>query len=921
LFKMCGMGKRGTKIKRQLIALGALVVTAAAAAAPAGAASSHPGETVTAVGAQSTERFMGQVLGTDPQYPSFDDRNINVASEQSTPLLSPADPACPDLTYRRPASGSEVVSPRGARAGRDALRDSAPGLYPDATRGAGGGCVDLARSDMAPRQIGPAGDPDTFEYYAYGLDVVTWATTSLRAPITLTLQQLREIYDCAIVDWGTVGGVPGPIQRVLPPVGTSTREVFANAVLDVSISYAFPTGPECPAVFEMTENDARGLSIAPDGLGFDQYIFPYSSARWVGQSINRANPTLDLRNGARPGGIERAATDPVEPGLKTMPIRWDGAAHILNNATVIGGRVVSGVATTFLDPVITAAPGTFSFADVGKSLQGATINDGTVIVSVSFDGSQATIDPSPRATSAADDVRVGIAAVSEENPSVFDPFDRSVYPGVSYVANVVDSTSPSFSTARGIIGFVDVIGGAKSPLCSGAFESEMLSAGILALRAGPSLGGNLAVTCRRIAPAYIPLAITRASVDPVGTEADNGSVYPVISADGRYVAFNSRSTNLVPGDDSDYVHDVFVKDLQTGAIELVSKSTAGDKGQWDSNSPAISADARFVAFTSIANNLVPGDTSPGRDVFLHDRQTAETQRISVNSAGQQASGSYINSVSPSVSADGRYVAFESTATNLASPDVNGQAADIFVRDTLAGTTTLVSVDSGGAQGNAASSGPFISADGRYVGFTSSASNLVPGDANARSDVFVRDLVSGTTTRVSLSSTGGEITGDSWLSHMTPDARRFVFASSAPGIVPGDTNNKFDVFVRDTQAATTIRASVDSAGVEGNNTTAAAAISADGRFVVMQSASSNLVWGDTNNRDDIFVRDLVFGVTVRVSTSAAAIQADQVAWNPGISADGTRVVFHSPATTLVPSDTNGEWDVFAVDLELDWLRRN
>ena len=234
---------------------------------------------------------------------------------------------------------------------------------------------------------------------------------------------------------------------------------------------------------------------------------------------------------------------------------------------------------------------------------------------------------------------------------------------------------------------------------------------------------------------------------------------PSVSADGRYVAFRSDEFDLVPGD-TNAADDVFVYDRQTGVNERVSVSSGGAQGKlyaW-SQWPSLSADGRYVAFNSVAT-LVAGDTNGTTDVFVHDRQTGVTERVSVSSGGAQGNqGSGYGR--PSVSADGRYVAFDSAASNLVAGDTNG-TWDVFVHDRQTGVTERVSVSSGGAQGNYQSGfdAVLVSADGRYVAFWSGAS-LVAGDTNGKKDVFVHDRQTGITERVSVSSGGGQGNGDS-----------------------------------------------------------------------------------------------------------------------------------------------------------------
>ncbi len=443
-----------------------------------------------------------------------------------------------------------------------------------------------------------------------------------------------------------------------------------------------------------------------------------------------------------------------------------------------------------------------------------------------------------------------------------------------------------------------------------------------------------------------PGVIETVSIATDGTQGNAISDQPSVSADGRFVAFHSFANTLVAGDTNGSV-DVFVRDTCLGVAVgcapstlRVSVDSAGNQGNSASGVPSISADGRFVAFQSFANNLIAGDTNGGQDIFVRDTClgvvtgcTPSTTRISVDSAGNQGNGA---SGVPSISADGRLVAFQSFASNLAAGDSN-TLEDVFVRDTCFGagtscapSTILVSVGSAGNQANGGSGGPSISADGRLVAFTSLASDLVVGDNNNRRDVFVRDTCLGasagcapSTVLVSVDSTGNQGNDDSAEPAISDDGRFVAFLSFASKLVTGDTNGTLDIFLRDTcfGAVTacipsTTRLSVDRAGNQGNNGSDSPSISADGRFVSFDSVATNLVAGDTNANTDIFVHDSCFGAaagctpsTIRVSVDGAGAQADDGSEFSSLSADGRLIVFRSFASNLVPADTNSSADIF------------
>jgi Tol biopolymer transport system component len=423
------------------------------------------------------------------------------------------------------------------------------------------------------------------------------------------------------------------------------------------------------------------------------------------------------------------------------------------------------------------------------------------------------------------------------------------------------------------------------------------------------LGGLLAVALGALAvPASAGVATKtkRVSVSSAGGEANDASYSPSISADRRFVAFRSYATNLVGGD-TNGAADVFVRDRRTGKTRRVSLNSAGAEGDGSSYNPSISADGRFVGFQSDATNLVGGDANGASDVFVRDRRTGKTRRVSVSSPGGEGNG---GSYDPSISADGRFVAFNSDASNLVGGDTNG-ATDVFVRDRKTGKTRRVSVSSAGGEGNDASYSPSISADGRFVAFQSFASNLVGGDTNGFTDVFVRNRKTGKTRRVSVSSAGAEGDGGSYHPSISADGRFVALVSSATNLVGGDTNGFSDVFLRNRRRQRTTRVSVSSAGAQGNSGSFLIdplVVSADGRFVAFISNATNLVSSPTSGEQD-FLRDRKAHKTRLLSVSTSGVQADSNSWDPALTPDGRFVAFPSSATNLVGGDTNGYADVF------------
>jgi len=387
-------------------------------------------------------------------------------------------------------------------------------------------------------------------------------------------------------------------------------------------------------------------------------------------------------------------------------------------------------------------------------------------------------------------------------------------------------------------------------------------------------------------------------------QADTSSDSPSISANGRYIVFTSSAANLVGGD-TNGTTDVFLRDLANQVTRRISVNSNGVQANGASVEPSISADGRYIAFDSEASNLVAGDTNGASDVFIRDMTNHVTRRLSVTSSGAQSKGV---SFDPSISADGRYVAFDSSAVNLVNGDTNG-STDVFVRDRTNAVTRLISVSSSGVQASTGAVGPSISADGRYVAFRSDASNLVNGDTNPYFDVFVRDQINKSTKRVSISSTGTEGNSDSFAPSISADGRFVAFTSDASNLVADDTNFAFDVLVRDRTNQITSRVSVGAAGVQGNSDSYASAVSADGNFVAYQSVATNLVNDDTNGVNDIFVWSMVAQTTVRQSLSSGGLEGDGASSEPSLSSDGSKLAFTSDAANLVPSDTNGSSDIF------------
>jgi Tol biopolymer transport system component len=322
---------------------------------------------------------------------------------------------------------------------------------------------------------------------------------------------------------------------------------------------------------------------------------------------------------------------------------------------------------------------------------------------------------------------------------------------------------------------------------------------------------------------------------------------------------------------------------------------------------AMSGDGNIVIFASDATNLVAGDTNASLDIFAHDRSTGTTTLVSRDSGGTIGNN---NSFSFSVSADGRYVAFRSSSTNLVAGDTNG-VSDVFLHDRTTGTTTRVSVATGGGQTTPFSDHPNISANGLFVAFDTDDATLVAGDTNGFTDSFVRDVTNSTTTRVSLTNAGGQANGESRNPKLSADGRYVAFDSNAPDLVAGDTNISQDVFVRDRTGATTVRVSLSTGGAQGNGNSNTPSISSDGDRILFQSSAATLVTPDTNGFLDVFLHVRSTGQTTIVSRNLNGTESDDLSTEPLISPNGLVGLFRTAATNIVAGDTNGFADVFGL----------
>ncbi len=414
------------------------------------------------------------------------------------------------------------------------------------------------------------------------------------------------------------------------------------------------------------------------------------------------------------------------------------------------------------------------------------------------------------------------------------------------------------------------------------------------------------------ATAHAAVTTERVSLNSIGNQIAQGTYsYGDLSADGRYIVFDSADANVVAGD-TNGSRDVFLRDCQTGTVELISVHTNGTLGNGHSHYPYISNDGRYVVFESAATNLVAGDVNARNDIFLRDRVAGTTVRCSVVN-GTPGTGGNDSSEICDISADGRYVLFASGSTNLVAGDTNGMK-DVFRYDRDTQAVIRVSVSSADAEGEFASSFGKISGDGNIAIFYSSSTNLVAGDTNSRKDLFYRNISAGTTVRANVAQDGTQAnnTGNVYTS-LSDDGTIVCFATKATSLTADGGNGNIQLFKKNMTNGEITLVSKAPDNTLGNGGSGNPSVSADGRYIAYVSSATNLIAGDTNGQSDVFRYDSTSGETVRISLKSDGTQGDGYSGYPCISTDGQKVVYYSDATNLVAGDTNAAHDLFLSSL--------
>ena len=425
--------------------------------------------------------------------------------------------------------------------------------------------------------------------------------------------------------------------------------------------------------------------------------------------------------------------------------------------------------------------------------------------------------------------------------------------------------------------------------------------------AGPPV--SVSATTWAQAPVVGPAtSVVRISTDSAATQANEGSYGAVWSPDSTMVAFESWASNLVPGDTNE-CSDVFVKNLSSGVLLRISTSASGGQSNGCAYRPSWAPDGSRIAFESWASNLVADDTNRSNDVFIKTLQSGAVQRVSTTGIGGQTNN---DSYGPAWSADGTQIAFQSYADNLVAEDTNDDS-DIFVKTLQGGAIQRISTTATGGQSNGGASAPAWSPDGMQIAFESWASNLLPGDTNEVGDIFVKTLTSGAVQRISTAAGGGQGNDGAYRPVWSPTGTRIAFESWSTNLVPDDTNDSTDVFVTTLASGAVERVSTTAGGGQGDNGAGSPVWSHDGTRIAFESWSTNLVPDDINDSTDVFVKTLATGAIQLVSTDSAGRLVDSGAGGPGFSPDGAKIAFGSWSSGLVLGDTNGVDDLFVKTL--------
>jgi Tol biopolymer transport system component len=399
--------------------------------------------------------------------------------------------------------------------------------------------------------------------------------------------------------------------------------------------------------------------------------------------------------------------------------------------------------------------------------------------------------------------------------------------------------------------------------------------------------------------------LTRVSVSSMGSEANGGSGEPAISANGRFVAFVANAEGLAPGDDNG-LQDVYVRDRWRATTRLVSVGTHGKIGNEASINPSISRNGRFIAFVSAASNLVPGDPPNIWEVYVRDMRRGVTRRVSVGPNGEPLNA---ESGPVDLSANGRFVSFASAATNVL--ELPTEVLHVYRRDLRSGDTALVSRTSVDASDPPYCLESSLSRTGRYVAF-GCLNPLAIADTNLGWDIYIRDMSRSRARLVTVAPNGTSADGDSLAPAISGDGRHIAFQSEATNLISGDKNGEEDVYVASLNGSRITRVSVGPGGVEGNYESQGPDITQHGRFVAFMSRSALLPNDVSDGSADVYMRDRMTKNLHLISVNQSGEKGNEWSAEPAFSRHARPMAYASSSSNLVPGDTNANSDVFVLD---------
>jgi len=659
---------------------------------------------------------------------------------------------------------------------------------------------------------------------------------------TNVLSQTENVLIKAVVSYlgETITVVPPPVEIIKP------------VPLEITISGASIVDEKSASGYQYTANatlqDSSSSQVNPEWSVTDLLGQPTSHAQIDELGILTTNEVSQVEN------ILVNATFMYSDGVGSdqQTVTIDNSEKILDGISIEGPSELVGGSSANYTVMASFTDGSSSSVD-SNEISWSISDTSVTSIATSGDLNTANVNQNMIVTLQALYHYNGVTKKVEKNVLVTYEVG-SVLKGSATGNNLIEVIDVSSE------GALSNLGGSQATVSSDGRYVAFLSAGTNLVGANVDTNGFSDVFVRNLETGFIERV--NLSSSPDRAQADDESLYaPSISADGRYVAFTSKAANLVENDGNG-LYDIFVHDRDTGETErvnvpdLANQATLGAQASGGhSYTASISADGRYVAFQSYATNLVIDDTNKKGDIFVHDRNTGVTERVSLSSSGAQAIGDSF--VFPSISADGRYVVFSSNAYNLISSDVNGSVVDVFRHDRVDDETIVVNVNRNFQQGSGNRSS--ISADGRYVAFYSTANNLLVGedgaDINNLGDIFVRDIEGNSTELISVSSDGlvQANASSSGSFSISPDGRYVAFTSDATNLVGDDTNGFEDVFVHDRLGNITERVNVLSNGTQANGDTSHVSISSNARNAIFVSQATNLDELDSSGTlDDIYI---------------------------------------------------------------------